>query len=126
MRPFLSRTVERRNRGHHTTRGGHAVQHQVRTEEDGSLPAPGAAARVGRVTQYLPRTTVLIDPHQLVAREKADGAAVGRPERMLRVLSAGDGPRFHAIEAPHPEPSKTIDREGDENASRVPSGEIAR
>ena len=76
---------------------------KVRFEEDDAVLVPGAAPSVGGVAERQRRAARGLDGLQLRAREKPDVPAVGRPERVHRILRSGQRTRGEAVERSDPQ-----------------------
>ena len=80
-----------------------------RREYDHIVVVPGAPPALRRVGEHLWRPAGEVDSLQLGVGKEADGAAVGRPERVARSRSSGKRLRDDLIQPPHPELSTALD-----------------
>src|SRR5215467_4919618 len=90
MRDLLARTVESRRLNRRAARLGHLEQRtrRVTRKHDDASAIPAASCTVRRITQRLSGIAKDVHFAKLLAGEKRDVAAIGRPERKRGALLA--------------------------------------
>src|SRR5579872_1601819 len=63
-----------------------------------SILVPGCARSCQSIAEGLNRTARAVDSLQLRISKKANGLAIGRPERVRRIVSPGQGCRLQRIQ----------------------------
>src|SRR4030095_144074 len=94
------------NRDGRTAAGRNAIQRSLPAwfEDDGTVCAPGAAARPDQAIGDGDRGACRnLHDFQLALGEEAEGLAVGRPEREPPSLRAAERPRAQFVETAQPE-----------------------
>jgi len=121
VRVFAALLIDRRDRHRTATgcRNPRKTGSQRGRKNDLTALAPGAASAYGRITECERRTSSDIELLEFPDSEESHEAAFGRPERVVRSLSANQQARGCGVQIAYPELDLSTGRGGEDQMVSV-------